>query len=496
MSFMSKLREEQAPAAPTVPYGWYEENGEPAGFAYGGQMFCANGSSTRKADCDDAMLAKIYAPRGELNPWLRAARLITDQERPELDAVFATAFAAPLLSLIGATGICVPVTGPTGCGKTTGLEVAASVWGNPRLALDVRATGQGSMTKIARLRHLPVYWDETHTPVARDIIWDLMLALSHSTSGAKHGVRHHISEVRNNQTIIAAAATNSFWNWVVHKRAIRKDTNEGGLYRLFEITLGRVLLSSNGQLPISQAQAIKATMTSNHGVIGREYARLLGRNPARAKADALAAMEWFEIRLQPTRHERYWISTAAVLAAGATFANELGCAFDLERLRNYLLHHVETLRERVKGLPVNGASPGASAEILHAFLDEMRSRSLWTQKMVPLARQGNPRAQLGIVRSPPLGNPVYVHYALKDRLIMICQQTFRTYMEDHKVENHQLIKTGLKTNFGATTAHMKTLAKSTEFATKKNQLMVLPVPTGSQFERHLFAASQQAEQVA
>lgn len=70
------------------------------------------------------------------------------QGQPVLVLALCASFVGPLLELIGADNICVELEGPTSTGKTTALDLYASVWGAPQktpgsLGVSLRATANG-----------------------------------------------------------------------------------------------------------------------------------------------------------------------------------------------------------------------------------------------------------------------------------------------------------------------------------------------------------------
>lgn len=80
-----------------------------------------------------------YESFGELRAWQRAAKMCQSNSR--LHLALLTAFAAPLLEIVGIDNFGIHFAGPSSIGKTSALKVAASVFGNPdRYLLTWRAT--------------------------------------------------------------------------------------------------------------------------------------------------------------------------------------------------------------------------------------------------------------------------------------------------------------------------------------------------------------------
>lgn len=83
----------------------------------------------------------LYQTAGTLEGWKEIARLCSGNDR--LTFALCAAFAGPLLTLVGLEGGGFSFTGPSSCGKTTGLQIAASVWGGPAHVRGWRTTSNG-----------------------------------------------------------------------------------------------------------------------------------------------------------------------------------------------------------------------------------------------------------------------------------------------------------------------------------------------------------------
>jgi len=473
-SWLDKLRDARTKTA-TSALGWYEHNGQ-VGFTY-------------PTNAGDPEIAKIYRPHGELAPWLRACKLITDQKRPELDAVVATAFAAPIFHLIGADIACIPICGPSASGKSTALEVAASVWGHPKKSLDigVARTDRGMINKLGALRHLPLYWDVPLVQGSREMMFDAAtMILTQGNTGARStrgGGRPTLEEVQEFQTIVTMGTHASFWDHV--------GKDNAALYRTFEITLKASRPSDPGQLKLTEATLILDDLKSNYGTMGLAYAKVLERARAPIRAEAFVTMQWFEHKCATTRPERIWLWLATAIQTGAARGNELGCAFDLDKLRDFLVYQITALRGRLAGVPAGDAG---ITETLHAFLEHFRTRSVWTNKMIPLTRGGGyiKDFDLQIIQRPEkskIAQGAHVHYCVGARLIIFRGDTFANFVGGLGL-NETIVRRALTTAFNAQSTET-TLLRGTPYAhSAKKKVVVIPVPPGSPFEERLFAPTE------
>jgi len=86
-------------------------------------------------------IGDMYHTGGTLEGWQDMARLCAGNTR--FTFALCAAFAGPLLKLAGLEGGGFSFEGPSSCGKTTCLQIAASVWGSPSHVRTWRTTSNG-----------------------------------------------------------------------------------------------------------------------------------------------------------------------------------------------------------------------------------------------------------------------------------------------------------------------------------------------------------------
>lgn len=158
--------------------GWQGSDGLD-GFLWGGTLITAegefDGTASSKApvrfhggDGGEDQLAAGFHKKGTLEGWVEAAGLV--EAYPALQLNIAAALTPPLLPILDTDNFALDYAGPTSRGKTTGLKLAASVWGNP-----TRSGGGGTVLgdwnntatwlerATASKNHLPCILDDTRT---------------------------------------------------------------------------------------------------------------------------------------------------------------------------------------------------------------------------------------------------------------------------------------------------------------------------------------------
>ena len=209
-----------------------------------------------RTDDGSEQIAARYRPRGTWAGWLEGWALIS--ERPIAAAAVYAAIAAPLLKIVGCPNFFVDWSARSGRGKTTSLQVAASVWGEPAEdgLIQSWALTPTYAERIASIGcDLPLLLDETNTvPASRRS--DLAQLVYTLANGRGKG-RGTISGVQRSAS------------W----RTIILSTGEARLtaYTQDEGTRGRVISLTGpplGKHGAERAEQLRATLRAHHGHLG------------------------------------------------------------------------------------------------------------------------------------------------------------------------------------------------------------------------------------
>jgi hypothetical protein len=307
VSWIEKLKQSKNAVVSTSPFGWNVKNGKVEGFVYGGCVWTPTGQ--RPAPVADPVTANQYTPTGELDPWMNAARLITSQGRPALDAILASAFAAPLVRFTGQAGLLMSVFSEgSGIGKTTAMKVAQAVWGDPVRAMQGLSDTQNSvLNKIGEIRSLPLYWDELKTEDDTKRFVNIVFQLTLGKEKSRMTSKVVQKQVGTWQTLLVSASNESLLDYV----ASRTRMTTAGLYRVFEYTVDPAV-GEVGQIAPADAQRMISLLNDNYGQVGCAYAEFLGPNYARIDKEVGEYLKALEVETTAQRDERFWTGLVAV----------------------------------------------------------------------------------------------------------------------------------------------------------------------------------------
>jgi hypothetical protein len=417
-------------------FGWHVDKGDVAGFVYDGQLWTPNGSSP--AACPDPSLARHYAPSGNPGKWEDACKLITDQKRPALEAIVASAFAGPLIRMVGREG-CIMSTYSTdsGIGKTTSMIIAQAVWGDPvRGKQGLNDTQNYVMGKLGQLNSIPLYWDEikTHENVKKFV--DLTFTV---TGGREKGRMNRNIQLREPgvwQTLVVSASNESILDYVLQGT----KTTAAGVLRIFEYVVPPAA-SSLGQIDSSVASRQVAALNDHYGNVGLRYAKWLGANYARCDKEVAAYIEDLNTTVSADREERYWISVIAVICMGARYANDLGVAeFDEDALRAFLLDELARMRQQRKDQPVDMTKDTNISTVLAQMLNQWRARNTLKTNRIHVGRGKPAHGQIQVLNSDQSRlDQIHVHVGMEDKILRISSYALTQWLTERGYSRHTFI---------------------------------------------------------
>lgn len=208
---------------------------------------------------------RLYAalrPRGDAADHAAALRTAWDADTT-CATVICAAFAAPLLELFSAPNFGVHLIGESSRGKTSMLRIAASVYGDPgdpEMVASWNATGVGAELRASRLSDLPQCYDEIGGGDSEHI--DRLIYMLINGTGRVRGSRDvTLRETQRWRTILLSTGERELGG---------DDAATGARARIVHLPV-----SSFGDLPAADIDALRARCADNAGQLGRQWLQLL-----------------------------------------------------------------------------------------------------------------------------------------------------------------------------------------------------------------------------
>jgi hypothetical protein len=466
----------EAKAQRAVPFGWVFEDrvegkadqGEPIGFSFGGKVYYADGR-TESTYGGDARLLDTYCVTGVADPWFEALKVILDTKSAGLQCLTLAGFAAPLMYLTGQYGTAFMAMGESGGSKSSAVAVGVAAWARHKSAMLKPTTSSlALMKRMGKIRHLVTVWDDIQNEHFEQIK-PTLIQITQGSEGLKLDQSRREREEGEWESLVVTTSNASLAEFLEQNN----KNDSSGLVRCFEICLPGINKGDAGYVENDKMAPLFASLNSNHGHVGREYAKMLGRDPAGIKRLLEAMGKRIKDQIEPYEiKERYWLAGAQVLLTAAHLANQLlsminksphqDLQFDAPYIEAFLVSTFKSMRRRTMEAKVNAnKSQYAKTHLANFFNDYAapKEQMLWSQEMP----RGPGRPSDACAPIFPLGmelkhmKRVTVRWLTTDRIVRVSKSALETYLRSVKVSPVQVIN-GLKLFYSARIVDRVTLA--------------------------------------
>jgi len=410
-------------------------------------------------------------PRGKLEPWLQAAKLLTDRQCPELDVILAVPFAAPLATFLGNFyGGILSVWGDPGTAKSTAQQVAAAVWGHPKQTREsLDSTKKSVLFRLGKTRNLPCYWDDIQDDVKLEHLFNTMFLNTQGSEGGRLTSDVQYRERLEWQTMMVACSNASFVEYVVKKQ----PSTTAGLRRVFELEFKKPE-NDIGMIDVLDAMQAFGALEYNFGHVGMQYAKLIATEHEAVKALVEQTTKQFKSKVDGKADEAYWWGIAATLLTGASLARRLGAEMNVERMEEFLIEAFKNNRT----IRASEGTEGGSPEHTDAALAQFLNFYLGSGNRVDTEFSFKDRfTSVVLNHGPEKGRPVYIHVIRDEKTVLISKKTFKEFLEWKQIKTRQVFD-GLKKYYGAKEDKL-VLGAGTEFAAAQEMVIKIVVPDES-----------------
>jgi hypothetical protein len=428
-AFVHQLRDakERITVYNNAPFGWFKAKGVVDGFVYNRKLF--NGKDPLPIHPLSPAADAKYTPSGNLAAWKSVAKLITDQQRPELIVPICASIGSPLLKITGLRGAVLHLWGDSGSGKSNSLRLAQSVWGGPDAMATLQDTANSIDVLLQMLHNLPAIYDEMSNSIDRKLV-DLFMRISQG-QGKKRSRRdgQDINETRRWQTMLISAANVSMHAYI----SDFDTTNVAAMNRVFEY---RVLqnTSRKGMLELgSEAERMFATLDDNYGVAGLEIAKFLGANhdPVEHLVKTLTAAT--ERRVQGTPDDRFYAPVVSVILAGGVIGKKLGLIdANMDSVEGFLIEQLQEQRLQRTGSTSNLRSRDNVERLIAEFVADSRDRMIRTRDLWITTNRPPAGWSAVTLSTPSRDGKVVVRVATSSKIIRLSVTAFNAWLRKER----------------------------------------------------------------
>lgn len=222
--------------------------------------------------CDDIVydgespeFARMYKDiheHGDESVWMDLARQVRSGTSVPARMALAASFAAPLVQIMGALPFFLHLWGTQGCGKTVGLMLAASVWGNPTVGRYIKTFGGTKVSQelyAAFCGNLPILLDELQVISDRKMFDDMIYMLCEGVSKGRGAKEGGLQLQRRWETVILTTG---------EMPIVQSNSGGGAAVRTIEVNYG-------GEPLFEDARTVANTLKENYGFAGKKFIDLL-----------------------------------------------------------------------------------------------------------------------------------------------------------------------------------------------------------------------------
>lgn len=428
-SWLEKLQNAKRVADVTEQLGWITTGEKVTGFACSPTVYHHDGrirNDVRPAR-EFASLAKLYEPRGELEPWKRVAAFVAEQNNPSLTAVLAASFGAPLLKFVGIQGgILSLVSTASGVGKSSVLKLSQAVWGSPVHAMNsVDDTPKSVAKKLGFLNNLPAYWDELRGKQTVDGFCNLAFQITQGREKSRLDSAANLRDSQTWETMLIVASNES----IFEAMARRTTGSDAGMVRTFELEMTE---TPHTDKTSAEVTLLFESLAHNYGHAGRAYAQYLATHTDEVRK--LVQQTYLHVAGNMESAERFWYGIITILLVGASLAHKLDLVhIDIKKLHTYLVNNLGHLRGRTSIM-------NEESTIREIFADYLRDRGSHTLLIDKFGPDGpgrpNKECLCNVKESPKSGRcvivrtnepPLKVRFASRDFVQWLIQRELPAY---------------------------------------------------------------------
>ena len=216
-------------------------------------------------DGESPEFARMYqdiTEHGDECVWMDLVKQVRNGTSVPARIALAASFAAPLISLMGALPFFVHLWGTQGCGKTVGLMLGASVWGNPTVGRYIKTFGGTKVSQelyAAFCGNLPIFLDELQVITDRKMFDDIIYMLCEGVSKGRGAKEGGLQLQRRWSTVIMTTG---------EMPIVQGNSGGGAAVRTIEVNYG-------GEPLFEDARTVANTLKENYGFAGRKFVELL-----------------------------------------------------------------------------------------------------------------------------------------------------------------------------------------------------------------------------
>lgn len=406
-------------------FGWADNN---KAFVVGGMEYRADGSVKQAPLAPGAAeIAKFVHSKGTFEKWKEVFNLYGLPGMEGLAFAAGAAFGSPLLHMSGLTGALINlVHNSSGTGKTTGLRMGQSVWGDPMLLMSKKEdTLLAKLHKMGILNSLPIGYDELTNIEPKDLS-DLTYCVTHGSGRDRMSSSANVMRTNYTRwcTIGVCSSNKSFYEILEGG----KGSPQGEMKRILEYDVGynSVIDAATGR------DMFDNQLNNNYGHAGPIYAAYVVTHYDEVMNHWKQIQERLDSEAGTHPSERYWSAVTSAIVAGISVAKYLKLHdWDMKRIFAWACNLIVSLRDTTT------PPPDYEIQILRDFIYEN------TPHLLIVESAKHVRGNMNMAQLPthePRSQDVRVRYEPDTGVVYIAPKTFNQMCVTRSLNRKAILK--------------------------------------------------------
>jgi len=287
-----------------------------------------------------AGLVPMFQPEGTLEKWKELAEVWNKPEYVLHQFMFCHGFGSLLMELTAHNGGTFHYTGEAGKGKSTGLYLSASLWGDPmRVVLDDKDTFNSKMNRAEVYKNLAFLMDEMTNTSPSDLS---SYAYAIPSGSQKNRMSSSSNKERHRGKPWKLIAVSTGNTSMIQRIGLYKALPKAEALRIIEIHVPDDL----PKLTKEEQDNFYAGIQNNFGHAGPIFAQYMLNNVEQCKEILALVRKKIDEAANLQADERFWSSICACTIAGAIIARKAGLInYDIKALTKFILSELAKSKE-------------------------------------------------------------------------------------------------------------------------------------------------------
>ena len=322
-------------------FGWVGNKENPLqSFVIGSMEIFSDKVDISPPSVSTAGLVPLFQPEGSLEKWKELAEVWNKPEYVLHQFMFCTGFGSLLMELTAHNGGIFSFTGKSGKGKSTGLYLAASLWGDPmRVVMDDKDTFNSKMNRAEVYKNIMLPLDELTNTSPMDLS-TLAYAIPSGNQKNRMSSNGNKERYRGKPWKFLCVCTSNFS--LIQRIGLYKSLPKAEALRIIEIRVPDDLAN----LTKEEQDNFYAGIQNNFGHAGPVYAQYILNNVDECKNVLAFVRKKIDEAAKLQADERFWSSMCATTIAGAIIAKKVGLInYDIKLLTKFILSELAKSKE-------------------------------------------------------------------------------------------------------------------------------------------------------